>query len=934
MISRAKADEQGLGRKDLQRVVDRFHVLGETRLRRIRRTLTHEQRNFFDLLPLLWHINHPMLPGFHASSTPAGVIDFHPDRDQLLLARRFIRGFKEEHRHLRQAPIRGLYLMGSMGSLGQTAGSDMDFWLCHANDLSAADIDLLRQKAGLLEEYASSIGLHAHFFLMNADAFRNGATESLSKESSGHTQHTLLLEEFYRTGLRLAGSPLLWWAVPPDQETHYAAYTERLVHKRFIKADHWLDFGGLHSLPAEEFFGVAHWQLFKGIDAPYKSLLKLMLLEAYAAEYPAVDWLCMETKRIVYSNRDIDPDNLDPYLLILQRITRYLDSRSEADRLQLARRAFYFKTGHQLTHTTVPNDWRHKQMLDQCRKWGWNQPELRLLDTRAEWKLEKVVDERNALVSELSRSYRLLTEFAREQDALAALNTRELALLGRKLYAALDKRPGKVDRVNPGISRDLSEKTLWLRRSNDQPVRWQLFLHPPESMHNTPVKTSISLVEILTWLHLNGICERSTQIHYLPKPAGYGESEQDRILKTLRKYLVRDVAGEHGLDAYADMARGQLSIWFVNVGFNPLAAFADAGYQLISERIDALSFGAAHECLVGSIEHLYTTTWGEVRIERHSETGEGLLDCLCRYLDVFAPHAHKPPPIAAFSYSSTRGGAIAARIEKLTHAVADAFHSLGQETRYLLRIGDRFFQINRLDERYNWLEIGESAELSEHLAQPLVEYLPTRIDQLSLPGSPLPALLTRNQPGQVQVYYWVKDRGIQLYVFDEKGAVFQQWVEDADEYFLIVQQQRFLDTVASRRLLTANTRTPEQPAQFARVNEASGGDWRTTAIRVPRTRVTDHAELVLAVGPGCRLNQGFRLQLGRTEFDSLLLGDQIYREVVQHIQRLRKGRDNYPIYLTGVISAEGDEAGRCPLIDLLRIKQQVEASLAEAMRAR
>ena len=76
-------DGEGLGRKQLNRIVDRFMALGEKRLIRIRATLTHEQRSFFDLLPLLWHVNHPMLPGFVSTDTPAGVIGFRPSRVQL-----------------------------------------------------------------------------------------------------------------------------------------------------------------------------------------------------------------------------------------------------------------------------------------------------------------------------------------------------------------------------------------------------------------------------------------------------------------------------------------------------------------------------------------------------------------------------------------------------------------------------------------------------------------------------------------------------------------------------------------------------------------------------------------------------------------------------------------------------------------------------------
>jgi adenylate cyclase class 1 len=924
-------DDEGLGRKQINRIVERFRALGNKRLTRIRATLTHEQRSFFDLLPLLWHVNHAMLPGFVSNDTPAGVIGYRPNREQLLLARRYARGFSEDKKSRPEFPILGLYLMGSMGSLGQTAGSDLDFWLCHGDSLDEAGRQALRKKAIQLEERAAEIGMHAHFFVMHAESFRDGAVEQLSKESSGQTQHTLLLEEFYRTGILLAGNPPLWWIVPPEQENRYTEYTRNLLEKRFIRRIHWLDFGGLQMLPAEEFFGVAHWQLFKGIDAPYKSLLKLMLLEAYASEYPEVDWLCMETKRAVYGGDDMDADSVDPYLLILGRITRYLNERNESDRLQLARRAFYFKTGQLLANRGSHTDWRHRQMLRECAHWGWSNSEIQLLDTRPQWKLERVVEERNALVSELSRSYRLLTDFAREQDATANLDTRDLALLGRKLYAALDKRPGKIDRVNPGISRDLAERTLWLLRTDDNPARWQLFLSPPEQSHQPPVKSSISLVEILAWLHVNGISERSTQMHYLPKRPGYGEPEQDKILKALRKRLHRGGNGEASLEAYAEIARGRMSTWFVNVGKDPLAAHANAGYQLISARVDALSFGSAHECLVANIEHLYTTTWGETRVERHENGSEGLLDCLCRYLNLFSPHQHKPAWIAAYSYSSTRGGAIATRVARLAQSVADAFNKLGNTARYILQIADHFYQIHHTGDHYAWGLIGELDELHKHLAQAAQKFVPTRIDRISMPDSPLPALMTRNENDQVQVFYRMRDAGIQVFIFDEHGALFQQWVTHADEYHLLVHLQRFLDSVASQRLLTLSGDARPAP-RFARVGRLSNGDWQIKAIKVPVTRLIDQTEMVLSVGPGGRLQDGFRLQLGKHDYDSLLLGDDLFQKVAADLRRLRRrGSRAYPVYLTGVVGAEGNAGGPGSLMQLLRLKQQIEQRLAEAM---
>jgi hypothetical protein len=240
--------------------------------------------------------------------------------------------------------------------------------------------------------------------------------------------------------------------------------------------------------------------------------------------------------------------------------------------------------------------------------------------------------------------------------------------------------------------------------------------------------------------------------------------------------------------------------------------------------------------------------------------------------------------------------------------------------------------IHHSGQRYAWSPVGELEDLEHHLSESVSAFVPTRIDPVSMQDSPLPALMTRNEPGLIQLFYRVRERGIQLYVFDEQGAVFQQWVEGADEYYLLVQQQRFLDTVASRRLLGSTDGAGYPCPQFARVGRQSTGEWQVKPIKVPKTKVTDHTELVLAVGPGGRLQDGFRLQLGNREFDSLLLGEDLYAQVARQLRRLRRTEgETYPVYLTGVISAEGDAGGACPLMDLLRLKQQLERRLAAAM---
>ncbi|MGD8932383.1 MAG: hypothetical protein PVI52_07425, partial [Chromatiales bacterium] len=241
--SRQISFEDGISRKDLSTIRDRYLKLHRTRLERILGELSPSKQGFIRLLPLLFHINHPMLPGFVRSDTPQGIPNYNPAKPELDAARRLSRSFHYQRRAQRQYQIEGLYLMGSTGSIAQSSSSDFDLWLCHGPGLNEGRRQQLQQKATLVEQAAAEQGLELHVFVIDPEAFRRGYKAKLSSESSGSTQHSLLLEEFYRSGVLLAGRYPLWWLVPPDREHEYRSYADTLLRHRFVQAGDVLDLG-------------------------------------------------------------------------------------------------------------------------------------------------------------------------------------------------------------------------------------------------------------------------------------------------------------------------------------------------------------------------------------------------------------------------------------------------------------------------------------------------------------------------------------------------------------------------------------------------------------------------------------------------------------------------------------------------------------------
>ncbi len=100
--------------------------------------------------------------------------------------------------------------------------------------------------------------------------------------------------------------------MPPEQEKNYNSYVEILENKRLIFSNDYINLGSVADIPADEFFGATLWHIYKGIDSPYKSLIKLLLMESYANEFPHIKLLSFEYKQHIYQDKELNINSIDP----------------------------------------------------------------------------------------------------------------------------------------------------------------------------------------------------------------------------------------------------------------------------------------------------------------------------------------------------------------------------------------------------------------------------------------------------------------------------------------------------------------------------------------------------------------------------------------------------------------------------------------------
>ena len=933
--------DEGIDRKVLSQLRARFLTLNEGRMARAMEGLSPRQQTVLTLLPLFFHVNHPLLPGYVSGSTPAGLSNFEPDANPLAEAQRLTRSFSYKPRHGSNPPrpIHGLFLMGSLGTLAQAEQSDMDVWVCHAPDLNESELAELRKKCQLLEVWAASQGAEAHFFLIEPTRFVLGERDTpLSSEDCGTTQHYLLLDEFYRTAIWLAGRTPIWWLVPVYEESAYDRYTHTLLSKRFIRADESLDLGHLAYIPPGEFIGAGLWQLFKGIESPYKSVLKLLLTEVYASEHPKVHCLSLRFKQAVFANQ-LDLDELDPYVVVYRRIEEYLLAQGEPERLELVRRALYLKVNRKLTGSSRTQSWQRSLLERLVQEWGWDQRQLALLDSRSQWKVRQVNAERRALVNELNYCYRFLNQFARTEDTVSLINKRDLNVLGRRLYAAFERKADKVEFINPGIAPDLAEDTLTLVQAPNKKepgqTQWGLYngsLTAQEWEHFAPIKRSRQLLELLTWCHRNGVIDSSTRLALHPGTSDLSEFELFNLLGSLQQTIALPLSTVAEDPLLRPSVPSEVLI-LVNVGVDPLKHHRDLNILMTTERTDSLSYAGVRENLVLTLDQVTLNSWNEVLVSRF-DGPHALLDCLRAYLNNL-PSGLLQPKLRVRCFCHNRAQFIARRVEELIDTAQNLLLS-NLNHRYLIQVQQHYHVLELVPGQINHVAIATLPALIDYLGEELAGYSPLHLDPMALEDHDLALILPMGQPECIQVYYRINEDQADLYVLDEFNALWQQRVPYHDEHSLLVPLQRFLQSIQYRRdaLMPMYTAQPLSldTLYYQLLPSGPGRARRVEARPAPQTPVNkpfyDVQAIIGNAAPG---KVQVTLYCNQREFSELEHGDQLFSVVAQEIVEQRRETERYRCYITDLdlsgLLGDGQSSSNL----YLRYKADLERSLNEAL---
>ncbi len=572
--------------------------LNEVRIARALALLSPLQKHLFHLIPFLIHQNSVQYPGYHHPNTPSGISDYKEGKNASLACDVFKLPFIPQE--IDTYAFEGVYAMGSTASFGQNAKSDVDVWLVHHPQLCDEDLALIRTKANRLTAWFADYHFEVNFYLVHPQQFsggqkgRSACQASMAHEHSGSTQHWLLLEEFYRSQIRLAGKTIAWW---PN-----AKLNPDLLY-----------LGDVHELPASEYFGASLWQLYKGLNKPHKALIKVLLLEAYASEYPHSHLLCDRLWQKTLEG-DFSASN-DAYYAIYEAIEIYLLKQNDTRRLEIVRRCFYLKCGVYLSRAKQGKDWRYPKMQQLVQDWQWPESLINTLDDCEHWHSGQLNWFNEQLNELLLASYQTLLRFASTHELNEGLRIEELGMLTRKLHTYFTQDEDQIAKLNLLWSSSVAESEVTMVSSSRE-SQYYLYRQGPQPKNllgESAICKGKTPSALMIWACLNGVSTPDTKWYEF----GQSKLKSKRLTDAAKRLL-------HFIDHDWRVSKRDLCqpwhfrklIFVLNLDCDPTINWRGQEMMVDFMNANVFSLGRKKENMLGALDAICLNSWGEWQCHR------------------------------------------------------------------------------------------------------------------------------------------------------------------------------------------------------------------------------------------------------------------------------------------------------------------------------
>ncbi|HEY1407226.1 MAG TPA: class I adenylate cyclase, partial [Spirochaetota bacterium] len=492
-------------------------------------------------IPFFLCVNSEKLPGYVPGDVPLGVAKLSLDED----TKRFLKGkfptvrFDAVFTH---PSVEMMAVMGSVGTIAYNKKSDFDYWVCiHKNAMTPEQYQLFRRKGELLQKWAESeIHLPVHLFVNDIESIRQNIYDEDEDEAFGSAIGALLKDEFFRSSIIVAGKVPFWWVVPQfATDSEYEQLYARLSDE---EREDFLDIGNLHRISKEDFMGAALFQIIKSLGNPFKSILKLGVLEKYLNAKDDEPLICQKVKTSVQRG-NITNTILDSYLMMFSEVYEYYEGVLEdKSLLGILRQNLYLKIDPQLSKYAAVKDrksvpYKVEEMFNYTKEWNWSGEFIKDLDNFDNWDFTKVMKFWDNVQKFMLLSYQKIAVGFPTMNLKNKISDSDFKLLSRKIRSHFSREVDKIEKFVT-FKDTPCESLLYVEPINQgiREVEWRLYKRnsaETRAFVATTIKTDPNFIKLLVWSAMNGIYD--PKFSRLTIQSGYTRINQNLVIDMLNQ---------------------------------------------------------------------------------------------------------------------------------------------------------------------------------------------------------------------------------------------------------------------------------------------------------------------------------------------------------------------------------------------------------------
>ncbi|MBV1913809.1 MAG: class I adenylate cyclase [Pseudomonadales bacterium] len=553
------------------------------------------------------------------------------------------------------------------------------------------------------------------------------------------------------------------------------------------------------------------------------------------------------------------------------------------------------------------------------------------LDSRDNWKITRVSQEQNQLVNELTHSYRFISDFARKHSVQPVADANELSILGRKLYAAYERKTGKIDRVGQAAMPGTLEEKIEIRecgQTADQRY-WQVGIATGGNEYEVVNKAKTAL-EVLAWCFINGVIDLTTHIQLEQDSSELTTYELHDILMMLHQLMPQPLP-KPPQQNFLHVASPLQYVVVVNMGIHPMADLRKKGVQRLSDRNNALDYSGVSRNLVVSIDQLTLNSWNEVTCQAY-EGPLALLDFLRDHLQSWSTRTGPAARLDIRCFSAGYATTIQMRMDQLFEDLFACYSvwETDRQKRYILKIGQQYCCFQYTDDHFRYRIFDNHNALLAGLEQHQTSYSPVIFDRYSMGDSELAAVYKSCRKGFIQFFFRVNEETAQIYVVDENGALIQYQTGFYNQENLLVPFQRFVESIMARLdSASPHANLPENRVRYYEIVPQGGKRPPTIESRsAPQSGgANSYLHIRAMVETGTVVAPHYSLYCDNKEFSSIEYGSKLYSRIVEHVLSLRKNGERYPCYITDLDLSTQIATDRLSCFHFLYYKKNLEGSL-------